>query len=1068
MDSLRRVGGQMEPYRGIAGHRSLLPAEVEMCEILGITEGDYWVFCELAQRKSEEQHKAYELVPDIRNEPVTIISLVVGLALTAVSALLTPKPKSAQERKAPPQLQTADATGPKRFATQAGFNTVQSVASLGQIIPLVYCLRVGNQGGVRVASTLLWSRLTSWTTTQQFEGIYLFSSGPLWERPDYYGYAIGDTLISSYPEDKFRLIFAPDGGRPTVNVQFDPTLKGQYPETRSTDTRIPGNGFEVFRPNSANPSPDFCGVRTPSSQTQFGLYAPMPNGMAFQLPYELVLVQDGTGNDQKNRSREKKEKLSKRFPIGAAVTAGTNFQLKGSIITYTLRPDLYTSSASWADDWGVEDIQQTQRARLEEIDANIGVGSQYLIGQTLVVCSSISPPEPWREGLQKTYQFKTVERNPGANVDIKGVGGTEEVFQNTAVCRAAVGTVSNSRPCNATEIGIRSQVWKQLSFTNVNSQPSRGTIEDYEQQGGSINLGQTNKYINRFSFFSLQARIRGNEEWTNLTGQNNIFCIKGNTPQDQYNYINISHPLGEYEFRFLPIPGNNIWKFWRNTNNFIWQLRHGEAQGPLRTTIPGVSGNFEVYFQGVRVSPPLNVARFSNKEWIIGPDLDDWGESLNPFDAIADYIKYDGETASHQSAPEHEIVYVNEIIYNNGTPYDDFIGLNPGGPQYDNLAIAGLNLWSDKEWSSLSEFSAWCNVGISIKKPNGFTGPTNLLPEIVYDLLTNESHGAGKLVGVDQVDTAAMANAAQYCAANNFTWNGVVTDRLNLREWIFENAGYCLLDFTIIGGQFALKPTPIINVDGTIDRDGPPTIKALFTDGIINNLQVTFLGPEDRQAFKAICLYREDDVNGFPETKAIKVQLANSSPAFYTEEAGNHDNDPEETFDFTGFMTVPIGARPDHAVTFAKTAIRTRTLVTHSIQFETTPEAASGLAPGDYFRLSSTVSHTSRFNNGVVSAEGFLSSTTPLEPGAYDIYAWRPDTEAVQEATLRIDENGKASPVGIVFTQATRSIETRIYKVESISYAETGLVEIVGSVTPISNQGGLAIMDDRGFIVEQV
>ena len=36
------------------------------------------------------------------------------------------------------------------------------------------------------------------------------------------------------------------------------------------------------------------------------------------------------------------------------------------------------------------------------------------------------------------------------------------------------------------------------------------------------------------------------------------------------------------------------------------------------------------------------------------------GKNLNPFDAITDYYQYDAERSSHQDAPEHEIVYVNE------------------------------------------------------------------------------------------------------------------------------------------------------------------------------------------------------------------------------------------------------------------------------------------------------------------------------------------------------------------------------------------------------------------------
>ena len=47
-----------------------------------------------------------------------------------------------------------------------------------------------------------------------------------------------------------------------------------------------------------------------------------------------------------------------------------------------------------------------------------------------------------------------------------------------------------------------------------------------------------------------------------------------------------------------------------------------------------------------------------------------------------------------------------------------------------------------------------------------------------------------------------MTRAANFCKANGFWWDGIVDEKANLREFIFSNAGYCLLDFTIIGGKF--------------------------------------------------------------------------------------------------------------------------------------------------------------------------------------------------------------------------------------------------------------------------
>ena len=889
----------MEPGRNLKGPRALLPAEVEMCQVLGITEAEYWAFVDAAFQKSGERKEGYELIPDVQNATVAsiVIPLVIGLAFSAVAALLAPKPRTpqVQDRPDPINIKTADATGPRRFATQAGFNTVQTVASLGEIIPLVFCQLRNSRGGVRVSAKLLWSRMTSWTTTQQFEGIYLFSAADLYERPQFGSYAIGDTLLDTYPQDKFRLMFTSQGGRLSSTVQSNPQGNGQYPETSTTDTRIPGAPFQVYRAGNPFSTPDFCGTRTPSSQTQFGAYAPMPNGMAFQLPYELIVIGDDLPNEEKDRQENRQKKIDDRYPIGAAII-GINGDLnrKGTLVTYRLAPNLYTSDSKMVDDWGAEDIRSSQRARREEIDTTIGRGSQYLVGQAITVCSAINTEQPWAKNVQKDFTFKVVEDNTGSVVNIRGVDDEQQVYQEPTIMRCAIGTVSNSRSCDVTEIGIRSTVWKQMNFTNVNSVPKDKTIRDVEESNGSIQIGQISKYIKRYSFFGLQARKRGSSTWTSLTGTQNIFGVRGNTPQEQYNFISITHPFGQYEFRFVPIPGNNVWKFWvvenPGTNN-IYLLRNGNTQGPLRTSIPGVAGNFEVYFQGDRLDP-LDVPQFSNPEWIVGQN-EDWSETLNAYDALADYLKYDSESSSHQSAPEHEIVYVNEVIYNSTTP------------QYDDMAIAGINLWSDKEWTSLSEFSAYLRYGVNVSLPGAGFGPTDLLPDIVFALLTDPRLGAGELIGIEQVDEASMFDAARFCEANGFTWNGVITNRLNLREWIFEQAAYCLLDFTIIGGKFSLKPMPERS-GNVINRTKAPTISALFTDGVVRDLKVTFIEPDDRKPFKAVVLYREDEVNGFPETRSVTVSISGSP---YPEEAGSRINDPEEQFDLTSFCTVSPGGK---------------------------------------------------------------------------------------------------------------------------------------------------------------
>ena len=152
-----------------------MPQEVELCELLGITEEEYWFFVDKTESCNGQRSEAYDLVPDIQAtglEPWAI-QLIIGVVLTVVSYLMTPKPK---QPKTPSSLKTADVSGPKRFSPQTGFDSVQELAELGDTIPLVFADRDGDTGGVRVNTKLLWSQLLSLGSGQQLKGIFLISS----------------------------------------------------------------------------------------------------------------------------------------------------------------------------------------------------------------------------------------------------------------------------------------------------------------------------------------------------------------------------------------------------------------------------------------------------------------------------------------------------------------------------------------------------------------------------------------------------------------------------------------------------------------------------------------------------------------------------------------------------------------------------------------------------------------------------------------------------------------------------------------------------------------------------
>ncbi len=497
----------------------------------------------------------------------------------------------------------------------------------------------------------------------------------------------------------------------------------------------------------------------------------------------------------------------------------------------------------------------------------------------------------------------------------------------------------------------------------------------------------------------------------------------------------------------LPFPGN-VFK-----DN---QLNRGTDQEPnVFLLFEGkkevfARGGITIAFTGKATRLVTNDVR--NKEFFIG-NVSPPDNRLLSNDAIADYVVYDQEELSNFTAPEHEVSFVNEYTLNNETP------------RYDNLAIAGLRIGASSEWSNFDQFSAFFRRGVSTEKlVGGGRGPVNTLPEIAYALLTDNSLGAGTLIGADQVDRGRMRSSTQFCQRNNFFWDGVISDRQNVREFIFENAAYCLLDFTIIGGLFSLFPS-IPDTGTALSASARnivvPDISALFTDGNIRNLQVSFLSPEERQLFKAVVLWRDNKENGFPTTRTVEIRFTPSLGSTADGRVAPSDNDPEEVFDLTGFCT-----SEEHAIKFAKFALKTRREVDHGITFETTPEGAAGLNPGDYFRLVSEATHVSRLSNGSITATGEIQAVD-LPNGSTNIFYWKPNFTEVRSATINVNNNktNESNVFGSVFTVRHSTTTDRVYKVESISYAEDGLVEIAGSNAPLTN-GSLEVVnwDDSQFI----
>jgi hypothetical protein len=172
---------------------------------------------------------------------------------------------------------------------------------------------------------------------------------------------------------------------------------------------------------------------------------------------------------------------------------------------------------------------------------------------------------------------------------------------------------------------------------------------------------------------------------------------------------------------------------------------------------------------------------------------------------------------------------------------------------------------------------------------------------------------------------------------------------------------------------------------------------------------------------------------------------------------GTTDVLPVEKFDMTQFATSRA-----HALMFCKVALKIRELQDHGVKFKTTPQAAMGLEPGQYVKMVSQATHTDRWRNGSVDDQGRVNSAQVMTNFGGNVAYWTRNTEEVKEGFMRTDASGIVqSPefYGCVFSVYEDNEESRIYKIESLSYDDNGFVEVAASHSPLTDRGTLAVLD---------
>ena len=401
---------------------------------------------------------------------------------------------------------------------------------------------------------------------------------------------------------------------------------------------------------------------------------------------------------------------------------------------------------------------------------------------------------------------------------------------------------------------------------------------------------------------------------------------------------------------------------------------------------------------------------------------------------------------SNTSSPEHEIVYVNEMVSNDSAP------------SYFNMNMYGLSVRASGRLTDVSQLRYWIPGGVQVYRTdpasivggnNEKIGRSNLFSDLIWYLLTNKDTGAGDLISSAMLDEESFIETSRFLARNRIFCDTVVQDTVNIREYATSLAPLMLCNFAIIEGRFAVKPAIPIDSAGGISLD-PVPIKAIFTAGNIidESFEVDYLQNEERAPFKASATYRTGEARQLPEEDNVFVRYAGGASG------GLEGTVPLESFPMSEWCT-----RKEQAVLACKYMLALRKYVTHTVKFLTSPEGLA-LSPGDYIKVNTISNPFSSSRLGTITTDGKIKALSPLEDGNYEVTIYRPGSDASERATLTIEQGVSTTLKNVIFSWNDTTNTSGVYQVEQLTINEEQLVEVVASSFPCDSSGASMINRD--------
>jgi hypothetical protein len=1046
--------------------RLLLPIDRQIIEAVGFTEDEYLEYLRVQEQLSRTR-PASGPVMLLSGFEIFLINLAISAVLSAAAYLLTPRLKRPGK---PGELRQNDQQGLRlvdrtEFAPKAGISSSQDVVELGSTVPVVWANRetIGSTtyGGVRVNCPLIWSQMISLGGSQMLRAVYLLGEAPV-AGIDPSQFAFGENLLSSYDlgaggetSARVTIYHRPGGGRIRSSDRIDGRLAANDPGNAEA-----AGAADVFQVRGLNNQwvPATSYTYSPSSQTAFGVYAPIGNGLAFRvnptmrpattpniLPasqywtsrgYSQVLcAPDNSALVQRQKNNAINSSRGGLVALrrgGSAITS--NNLLTGDEVDYLLESGTSAnetfSSGNYSEAKG--DIASAVAGRQRQWDDAIVAGETYRIGSAIAVCKSRTPSDevfrsdvqsqPIGGGISITATFTIVA---DGIVDFPGSGGARAGTAAPHIMRMARATIAVPQPAQVIEIGGKSTVGIRVSgFCNIKDSPNyyridlnacliydtqllapKQVLDTTVFQSGTVSQTET-----RYSFWRLRYRIAGSSAaWSQFP---QLFGVSGSTQQQQFWYNRIEFPSRQrWEVEYSPVSG--------------WEVRNNVATGDLILIDARISTLLTLTDGAAVVRVPGSFVNRQQSEFQmpctipgvgdIGIPYVDGSNIVDDWARLSEQFVYEEFTASCGS-PEHEIVYVNVM------------DIPPNPPTYDGLALVGINIRSGSEATTLGQLSAYVNQGID---------GSHSFPELLAKALTNERYGVGSIMSPLQVDTASFANATAWNRSRRYFYDGTLSKPVNIRQWGSDTAALFLLDLVTRNGVSYLQPAVLFNE--------PEEITGIFNSGnvIEGSFKLSYFPQQDRQRIRVSVKWREeraavgDGSNRglFPVIREVTVR-----------EVGTSEIAPIESIDMSDFCTSEL-----HAIDVAKLKCSLKRASTHQVEFSTVPQQAT-LTPGRCFKLAMETVAYAKPRNGAILSDGTIISSDSLGDGTYDVLLWT-GSDQIQETQLTIVDGKSTNQPQAVFTIAELAATEQTYKVQSMAFNDQGNIEVTALHWPVDGSG---------------